>query len=1052
MKPLYVKMSAFGSYAKEETVDFTDVSHGIFLITGDTGAGKTTIFDAITYALFDQTSGGKRDGEMMRSQFADDDVRTFVELKFLYNGAVYLITRYPRQERVSKRKNKDGEYTKTVDQPSVELILPDGMPYRGKIKETNQKIIDIIGLDVNQFTQIAMIAQGDFLKLLHAPSKERKDIFAKIFNTRIYWRVEEELKAAAKKIYFELEDNRKDILREMDHVQCMEGSALEAEWNATSHFSESDPTLQLNLLQQLIEEAKQKESTVTREQSENLSALNLVIAQLQQAEETNKLFAALEKEQKRKEMLDQKAEEMERLKSKLASAKKAAAAEPKEKAYQNKQQERKNCDHRIVEIREWLEKNQAILESRRQKQEAAELEYKKSAPELVAKISKINDFLPKYQLLEQMKEGYEAISKNRQSAQKEFHTILENINNITISQNNLNLEQQKLRSSVEDLQLLSQSVERLGERKISLEALQSTLQELQKYQKAYQKAEQECHLAKTLVCNKSDYYDDIYQRFIEGQAGILAHELKEDYPCPVCGSTHHPLIAAFTENAITQKDLQAAKSAKDIAEKELEKKKDVLQQTKQNCENQRVKAELEGTRCIRPDFTVAQVSLANLKDIISECTNKYQEETEKKSNAVLQKQRYERNETSIQQLKDNLDRNLLLKETAATALKEIEIKLAEASANLNSLKATLIYETKQAAEKELAASMVQTQSLEAAMDTSAKSYRLLLEETNQKQGNRKTEENSLIRLSEEERILQADFSNELIRLGFPSVDNYHTFLLPAAQLDTMEHTYQQYCTEVLQADISLKNYSDLTAGKSKINTDSIKEKKIELEAVKLVQDELAKSIFGIRSRNEKVRESAEKFYAVRQKKKNEYTLLSRLENTATGKAGQKRLNFQTYIQRRYFNAILREANKRLILMSNGQFILKCRNIEDLSNQGEVGLDLDVYSMVNDQARDVKTLSGGESFMAALAMALGMADIIQNTAGSIHIDTMFIDEGFGSLSDDTRMQAIHILNGLSAGKRLVGIISHVTELKAQIGTKLIVTKNDKGSKVRWEIGE
>ena len=184
----------------------------------------------------------------------------------------------------------------------------------------------------------------------------------------------------------------------------------------------------------------------------------------------------------------------------------------------------------------------------------------------------------------------------------------------------------------------------------------------------------------------------------------------------------------------------------------------------------------------------------------------------------------------------------------------------------------------------------------------------------------------------------------------------------------------------------------------------------------------------------------------------EYRIINRLDATANGKLNRRHMNFQTYIQRRYFNSILNEANKRLFTMSNGQFILKCRDVDELSGQGEVGLDLDVYSMVNDQTRDVKTLSGGESFMAALAMALGMADIIQNTAGSIHIDTMFIDEGFGSLSDETRMLAIKILNELSEGKRLVGIISHVTELKAQIGTKLVITKGEKGSKAKWEIGE
>ena len=236
MKPVYIKMSAFGSYAGEETVDFTDVNHGIFLITGDTGAGKTTIFDAITYALYDGTSGGKRDGEMMRSQYANEDTCTYVELKFIYNGETYTIIRTPRQSRRTRKKNKDGEYTMTVEQPSVELIMSDGIPYKGKIKETNQKIIDIVGLDVNQFTQIAMIAQGDFLKLLHAPSKERKEIFAKIFNTSIYWRIEEELKARAKAMYGKLEDNRKDIVREMEDVQCIKESIFSEQWAAMPRF------------------------------------------------------------------------------------------------------------------------------------------------------------------------------------------------------------------------------------------------------------------------------------------------------------------------------------------------------------------------------------------------------------------------------------------------------------------------------------------------------------------------------------------------------------------------------------------------------------------------------------------------------------------------------------------------------------------------------------------------------------------------------------------------------------------------------------------------
>lgn len=1052
MKPVYIKMSAFGSYAKEETVDFKDVNHGIFLITGDTGAGKTTIFDAITYALYDQTSGGKRDGEMMRSQFADEDIRTMVELKFIYNGATYIITRSPRQERVSKRKNKDGEYTKTVDQPSVELIMPDGMPFRGKIKETNQKIEEIIGLDVNQFTQIAMIAQGDFLKLLHAPSKERKEIFAKIFNTRIYWRIEEELKNSAKSIYGRLEDNRKDILREMDNVQCIEGSTYATEWSTMSRFSESNPEQQTAMVQQIIDEAKLKESNITNELKENQAALNLIITELKQAEETNKLFAALEKEQNRKAELDSKADGMEAVKNQKDSAKKAAIVEPKEKADLNKQSERKNCDQRITELKEWLDNSKAVLESRRQINEAAEAEYKRLNPELAAKISKINDFLPKYQQLEELIDGFNTISKSRQSLQDDLTSISENIKNITEAQNKLNTDQQELKPAAEKLPMLIQSVERLGDRKASLENLLSIIQTLEKHVKAYQDTDKECKTAETTAHEKSEHYDSIYQRFIEGQAGILAHELKEGCPCPVCGSTSHPQIASLTDGSVSQKDLQNAKGEKETAEKVLEQKKELMHQAKQSYESQKVKAELEGKRCIGPEFDVDQITLGVIKSIITDTSEQFGSETEKKNKAAAAKLSFEQNEAELMQLKESLDANLQKKETVATALKEVEIRLAEASADIKNMKATLIYETRQAAEEELAAAKNRTRNLETAAADSSKSYREMLEETNRKQGNLKTEESGLIRLSEEEAKLQEDFKQELLIQGFADPDTYHTSIMSTAKIEELDRTYQNYRDEVLQVEISLRHLIELTEGKAKVHTATLEEKKSELEAAKSKLDELAKTVFGIRSRNEKVIEYVEKLYEVRRKLKGENQIISRLEATATGKAGQKRLNFQTYIQRRYFNSILNEANKRLIIMSNGQFILKCRNMEDLSNQGEVGLDLDVYSMVNDQTRDVKTLSGGESFMAALAMALGMADIIQNTAGSIHIDTMFIDEGFGSLSEETRMQAINILNGLSEGKRLVGIISHVTELKAQIGTKLVVTKSDKGSKVKWEIGD
>jgi exonuclease SbcC len=368
------------------------------------------------------------------------------------------------------------------------------------------------------------------------------------------------------------------------------------------------------------------------------------------------------------------------------------------------------------------------------------------------------------------------------------------------------------------------------------------------------------------------------------------------------------------------------------------------------------------------------------------------------------------------------------------------------------LKETLLYASKETAVAELSASSEEIQGLETVLSESTQNYQDLFNQSTEKQGNLKTEQSSLTRYSEETKTVEELFLSEITKQGFADVQEYHSALMTAQRIEDLTEVYQAYRKEVIENDINRKHYMELTIGKTKMHTGEMEDRKKVLLLAKSKCGEESKVVYGIRSRNELIYTKVIRLQNDRKAAREEYRIINRLDATANGKLSKRHMNFQTYIQRRYFNSILKEANKRLFTMSNGQFILKCRDVDELSGQGEVGLDLDVYSMVNDQTRDVKTLSGGESFMAALAMALGMADIIQNTAGSIHIDTMFIDEGFGSLSDETRVQAINILNELSEGKRLVGIISHVTELKTQIGTKLIITKGEKGSKAKWEIGE
>lgn len=1052
MKPIYIKMSAFGSYAGEETVDFTDVNHGIFLITGDTGAGKTTIFDAITYALYDDTSGGKRNGEMMRSQFANEDTRTYVELKFIYSEETYTIIRSPRQSRISKKKNKEGEYTTTVDQPNIELILPDGMPYKGKIKETNQKIIDIVGLDVNQFTQIAMIAQGDFLKLLHAPSKERKEIFAKIFSTRIYWRIEEELKMKAKGMYGKLEDNRKDIMREMEDVQCTEESAFSTQWAEMPRFLESDSDKLLELVKQIIEEAKAKEEEINGALKANQEELEKLLADIKQAEEINKLFISLENTQKKKDELDGRKEEMAEIVLRIEAGKKAALVEPKEIALLAKQKELEECSQRIAEIRTWLNNHKEELEKLDKSREESKAEYKKKYPQLTSKIGKINELLPKYAQFEEKTAIRNSLANKKVNAKTNLDRTLENIRISKERQDSITGEQEKLKVISDQSALLVQSVEKLIDRKKSIEELYHSIKVLKSYYVAYENADKEYKASENDSKEKAHNYESVYHQFIKGQAGVLAATLAEGCPCPVCGSTSHPQKAFSSDTIVAELELQDAKKVMDTAKRLQQDKYDVLQQAKQKYENEKNLTEHEGKKVIDSTFNTDIVTEADLQSILKECREHLEIEIDKKTQAEEAKKKYDANGMEFKTLTDTMKSYEVEKESSNSALQELEISLAAVDTDIKSLKDALLYESKESAVAELSITSVNLQGLETKMTITADDYQTLFNKATEKQGNLKAEENSLTRITEDTKKAEEVFFSEISIQGFTNVGEYRSSLIMTKRIEEFSQLYQTYREEIVENDTNLKNFSEQTMGKSKIYTNEMIENKATLEFVKTQLSDKSKTVYGIRSRDEAIYTKVIKLLNDRKATKEEYTIISRLDATANGKLSQRHMNFQTYIQRRYFNSILHEANKRLYTMSNGQFILKCRGVEDLSSQGEVGLDLDVYSMVNDQTRDVKTLSGGESFMAALAMALGMADIIQNTAGKIHIDTMFIDEGFGSLSDETRMQAINILNELSEGKRLVGIISHVSELKAQIGTKLVVTKGDKGSRAKWEIGE
>lgn len=912
MKPQKLVMSAFGSYAGEVAIDFSKTNHGIFLITGDTGAGKTTIFDAICYALYDRTSGGARESSDMRSQYAGADTPTFVEYAFTYGSDTYVIKRNPKYSRLSKRKDRDGNYKETIEQPGVELIMPDGKGFPGKLKETNEKIVEIIGLDADQFTQIAMIAQGEFMKLLQASSNKRKEIFAKIFDTKIYWQLQDELRKKTKSIYGELEDNRKYCEQELGSIRLLPDEQVKS---SDFSFLEHDSEALLRRLYSLLTEGKKRESEQKVRLEEEQRQIEIKSSALIEGKQINALWEQLEQAVVEQKRLETGKEEMLAKEKQLEQAKRAAVVKKEEEKYQAGRIACQESEKRVGSYQTMLLELTSRMETLEKKKESVQAIRKEREPEYQQQIIRIEDSLPVY-------EQAMRVEQEQRKQKKELFLI----------ETSTHEKQEQLVRTQQEL----------------LQKHESAGQALRSFQQAN-------------------------DAFIAEQAGILAETLQENMPCPVCGSTTHPHKAKLSESAVTQ---QQVNQAKKIWQKEEEEER------------------------------LCSEKVTRLRD---ELETMKQEQAAKKSSVENRKEQYE-------QLRKKL--SFATKQEAEEVASELKRKLLEL---------------------QNAAKQVEEEWQKASQEKAAVSGRLEVEAEQKK------------RLMQEAEELSELFQRILREQGFADEESYRNALCSEAQEKAIEQEMAAYYEKCVRNEENVRQLEHQTKNQKRRNVQLLAEELLALQEERQQLEEENKTLYGMNQRNEEAYQKLKKSFAERVRLKQQYQLYSGLDKTANGNlSGTAKLDFQTFIQRRFFEMIIHEANKRLIKMTSNQFILQCRSLDKLSNQGAVGLDLDVYSLINDRTRDVKTLSGGESFMAALAMALGMSDVIQNTAGRVKLETMFVDEGFGSLDDEARGEAVKILQELAGNKRLVGIISHVTELKEQIDCKLVVTKDEQGSKATWSM--
>ncbi len=928
MKPLKLTMSAFGSYAGKNVIDFTGQQQGIFLITGDTGAGKTTIFDAMTYALYNQTSGGERNGNMMRSQYAQPETETYVELEFLYRGQTYRVRRNPDYKITKTLKN--GRIREQKVPHSVELTLPDGTVFPEKKNATDAKIIEILGLTADQFSQIVMIAQGDFLKLLYTKSDERKMIFSKLFRTDIYWKIQENLR-------------RKSM--EMDERIQENDRAFEQEKSRIIPLSESEEIP----LDELVERLRERLKDALKEQNLRRANVEELNKKITKYEEINKLFVSLEKIRQNGKELELRQVESKECRQQIENALKADKVLVAEQQNLRQQQAVEQSIQAIAKMEETLTNNQEMFETLNTQLQEAEAEQKREAADIQKKMLALEQSFPSYEALQ-----------------------------------NARSEEQQAKKVWEDLRKTSE--ESFHKKAAGIAALKEQQKRQEQIVEQTKKNWEQTSLS---ASESAKHYEHMYEAFLKEQAGILAENLSAGCPCPVCGSTVHPDPAKLSDHAVTELEVEQAKKTRAAAEEKRDLAYAAFEAEK--TEKQKLAQAVEKEEA---DFVLAQTI------------------------AKQQRKEAEQNYVSLQKIAEQIREKLVYP------------SLVEAKKQYAAMQKAL-----ETAEQEIAKKRKKVSELAEAMNT-LKGQKLAEEE------NQKTAKKLAVKTEKE-------YAKLLEKSGFISEETYHLAILPERSRSKLEREEKEYESQCLRQQSEQKLLEKQVSGKTYTDTTELNE---QLKAEKQALKEAEKTYMELHTAYENDRSVLQNCAVYLEKGKkleSEDQVIKSLSKTANGRlSGSAKIDFETYIQRQYFKQIIHEANKRLLTMSNHQFILKLKEEANTGRKTNEGLDLSVYSLVTDSERDVKTLSGGESFLAALAMALGLSDIVERSAGAIHPDMMFIDEGFGSLDAQSRQQAIEVLAELAGDSRMVGIISHVTELKEQIDRKLVVSRTDKGSRAVW----
>ena len=872
MKPVKIILSAFGPYAEATEIDFGRLGEtGLFLIAGDTGAGKTTIFDAISFALYGEASGGKerRKSKSFRSDYAAPKTETYVELTFTHREKTWRIRRNPEYTRAKR----SGEGT-TTQMANARMECLETKEYLEGLQDVNARVYELLGLTQDQFTQTVMIAQGDFLKILNAPSDERKKLFQKLFNTGMYEAVRLRLQnmnsacnkerdeldtaisVAAQSIAPDKQFEEKELLQQYCADPKYAGQLLEVLTRliALERENQKQAAQQKKQLEQ-----QQMETNVQIEQGKSLN---------QDFEEYNHCRAALNDLQERQAAVDAQQQ-------RLARARKAQALQPTRSLIKSlegqlgtQQQDCRNAEDSLAEA------SKRMPEAEKQLNDAEV--HQEEANSLLQQAQALNDEIPALKELD---------------ANKKKRTRLQH-----------------------DLAALTKDSRRADE--------------------AYSAAKESYYLS---------------------QAGLLAASLEKGKPCPVCGAVEHPHPARLTASAVTREALETAENQRRNAERSLNDASNSL-------------------TALDAQINTAQKRLAALGLDESETEDSVQKRIENLRDQAQQyrnQMQHARNE--VQALKEQISANNGKLETLHKQMKDTQAELKK----------------------------------------------------------------------------QRDaFAAGLTEHGFADAEDFALAVMSQPEMEQAEKLINSHNEQKQLLLGRVSRLAEKLKDKKPVDLAALRERydrlKEEFDAADAAEKDAAKKV-GI---HENAHKAIDKAYKKRKRREEHWAVVRELYDCCSGKAGGSRrakLTFEAYVQQYYFKQIAAAANKRLTVLTDGMFILRCKeSAEDRVHQS--GLDLDVLDRSTGCWRDVSTLSGGESFLASLALALGLSDVVQGQSGAIRMEAMFIDEGFGMLDENALRNALRVLNDLADGKRLIGIISHVQELEERIERQIVVSKTLRGSTV------